>query len=283
MPDIDLDFLAPLDPALGEEPPAPGSARYDAIRARALPQTAATGSRAAATGTRVVPPVAGRKPRRWPAWAAAGTAVAASVVATVVVLGGDATSAAAAVTTAAERTAEVVTLRGTVVSAVAAGGGTRTTIEVNGENSKTVTDYGDAVVTFTVVDGTAYETNTDGTPPSTTPLSPQMRKDPFGLSAAGVVKAALTGADVEEEGSEQVRGAGTTHYRVAMTAQSRAALAALPPTQTAWFELEHPEEITSLEVWTGDDLIRRVRVAQTDRVSTTEFYDFGAPVTVTAP
>lgn len=261
MPDTDFELLRTLDPTLHDPAPEPGSDRYAAIRAKARPA----------------------RTRRWMTWAAAGTAVAASVLTTVVVLGGGGTSASAAVLTAAEHTGKVVTLRGSTETAIDAGGGSHTTIEANGPDMKIVTDYGDSIVTLTVVDGIGYESNTDGTAPAKSALTPGETLAPFADAAGNVVRAALDGADVTDQGTEQVRGAEATHYRVKLTAESRRALAALPPVQTAWFEVEHPEEITSIDIWTAGDLIRRIAVDQADRHTVTEYYDFGKPVTITVP
>lgn len=265
MPDTDLDFLRTLDPTLHDAPPAPGSARYDAIRAKARRT----------------------RSRRWTTWAAAATGVAASVLATVVVLGGGSPSPAAAVRTAAEQTGDVVTLRGTAEDVIKTGGASSSTVEVNGQDSKYVTRDGNGVVTLTIVDGIGYETGTDGTSRRST-MSPEWDRAPFAEATGNVVRAALTGSDVTDRGTERVRGIETTHYRVEMTAASRAALRALPVTQTAQLGVQQvgdaPEhELTSLDIWTADGLIRRIVVDVPERTTTYEYYDFNRPVTITVP
>jgi hypothetical protein len=274
--DWELTELRKLDPALRDAPPAPGSVRYNTILERAMSlQTANT-----STNTQPQRPP---RSRRWMTWAAAGTGIAASVVlTTVVVLGGDSTSASAAVLAAAERTEKVVTLRGTTQTEVKTGGGSNTTIEVNGADMKIVTKDGDSTVTTTILGNMGYESNSDGTS-NNRALSADERLAPFAEASGNVVQAALAGADVTEKGTEQVRGADATHYQVTLTAESRKALAALPPTQAAWFELEHPEEITSIDIWTADDLIRRIVIDQPEQRTTVESYDFGQPVTITKP
>lgn len=72
-------------------------------------------------------------------------------------------------------------------------------------------------------------------------------------------------------------------YRLSLTGAARDALAALPAGQTAWFELEHPEEVSSIDVWVAGDLIHRITVDQGPRDATVEFFDFGRPVEITAP
>jgi hypothetical protein len=73
-----------------------------------------------------------------------------------------------------------------------------------------------------------------------------------------------------------------------MSAASRAALRALPIQQTAQLGVqqsdETPEpELTSLDIWTADDLIRRITVDVPERTATYEYYDFNLPVTIAVP
>jgi hypothetical protein len=277
--DWELTELRRLDPALRDAPPAPGSVRYDTILERAMSLQTADPTTHASTQPQRPP-----RSRRWLTWAAAGTGVAASVLTTVVVLGGDSTSAAAAVLTAAERVENVVTLRGTTHSENKTGGASNSTIEANGADMRIVTRDDIGTVSTTIVGGIAYEStsDSDGTPHKNTGPN-QNGLAPFAEATGNVVQAALDGADVTDKGTEQVRGADATHYRVQLTAESRRALAALPAGQTAWFEVDHPEQITSIDIWTAGDLIRRIAVDQPERRTLTEFYDFGQPVTITKP
>lgn len=277
--DWELTELRRLDPALRDAPPAPGSVRYDTILERAMSlQTADTNTN---TNTPMQRPP---RSRRWMTWAVAGTGVAASVLTTVVVLGGHSTSASAAVQTAAERIEKVVTLRGTTHSELKTGGASNTTIEANGADMKIVTQDDIGTINTTIVGGIAYEStsDSDGTPHKNTGPN-EHGLAPFAEATGNVVQAALNGADVTDKGTEQVRGADTTHYQVKLTAESRKALTALPAGQTAWFEVEHPDQITSIDIWTAGDLIRRITVDQPERRTTTEYYDFGQPVTITKP
>jgi hypothetical protein len=275
--DWELTELRRLDPALRDAPPAPGSVRYDTILERAMSLQTADPTTHTSTQPQRPP-----RSRRWLTWAAAGTGVAASVLTTVVVLGGDSTSAAAAVLTAAERVENVVTLRGTTHSEIKTGGASNTTIEANGADMKIVTRDDIGTVSTTIVGGIAYESNSDGTH-NKGAVSADNSLAPFAEATGNVVQAALDGADVTDKGTERVRGADATHYRVKLTTESRRALAALPAGQTAWFEVEHPEQITSIDIWTAGDLIRRIAVDQPERRTLTEFYDFGQPVTITKP
>jgi uncharacterized membrane protein len=277
--DWELTELRKLDPALRDAPPAPGSVRYDTILERAMSlQTPDTNTH---TNTQTQRP---RRSRRWMTWAAAGTGVAASVLTTVVVLGGHSTSASAAVLTAAEHTEKVVTLRGTTQEEIKTGGASTSTIEANGADMKIVEQDDIGTINTTIVGGIAYEStsDSDGTPHKNTGPN-EHGLAPFAEATGNVARAALEGADVTDKGTEQVRGADTTHYQVKLTAESRRALAALPAGQTAWFEVEHPDQITSIDIWTAGDLIRRITVDQPERRTTTEYYDFGQPVTITKP
>jgi hypothetical protein len=104
-----------------------------------------------------------------------------------------------------------------------------------------------------------------------------------------VLLAALGGSGVTEVGEETVRGKTTTHYRLELDDTARQRLRALSPTVLAWFELEWPDGVSRIDVWVGDDLIRRIAVVhgygpdEPPVRSTTEFFDFGAEVQITRP
>jgi hypothetical protein len=105
--------------------------------------------------------------------------------------------------------------------------------------------------------------------------------------------------DVEELGTEEVRGAETTHYRTTVDLRRYPDL--LPPDrrELARRSIERIIEQTGndtmdVEVWVGEDeLVRRVKWAQSIRspaagdaveaAFTCDFYDFGTPVTVEPP
>jgi hypothetical protein len=105
--------------------------------------------------------------------------------------------------------------------------------------------------------------------------------------------------DVEELGTEEVRGAKTTHYRTTVDLRRYPDL--LPPDrrELARRSIERIIEQTGndtmdVEVWVGEDeLVRRVKWAQSIRspaagdaveaAFTCDFYDFGTPVTVEPP
>ncbi|WP_306208125.1 hypothetical protein, partial [Actinoplanes sp. RD1] len=184
---------------------------------------------------------------------------------------------------AAETTSEVTSLRGTTEVDPRDGGHRSATIEVSGADSAIVTRDGDVTVTSVVVGDTFYERASDDPNPRTGKAEPAGRLAPFASSTGAVVRAALQGAEVDDRGEEKVRGATTTHYRLTMTAAARKALGALSPGQTAWFELEYPDEVSTIDIWAAGDLIRRITVQQESQRSTTEFYDFNQPITIAVP
>jgi hypothetical protein len=281
--DTTLAVLRALDPVAGDVPPAPGSARYEDIRRRVMSEVATSTSVAPDPVTAAHTVTRPARRTRLLAWtAAATTAVAASVVA-VVALGGTGPAAGDVVLVAADSTAEVTSLRG--VSDITAEDGTRSasTIEMSGGDLRIESRRGSQTVSLIVVAGTAYEKTEADPAYRSSPLDPESSLAPFGESAAAVVRAGLDGTEVEKIGTEKVRDAETTHYRLSVTGAARDALAALPAGQTAWFELEDPEEVSSIDVWVAGDLIHRITVDQGPRDATVEFFDFGRPVRITAP
>jgi hypothetical protein len=106
---------------------------------------------------------------------------------------------------------------------------------------------------------------------------------PFGSSSQAVVAAALSAEDVAVVGRETVRGVPTTHYRITLDDAARAALAGLEPGARGWFDLSDPEEVRTVDVWVGGDLIRRMQAQSDDSTSTTDYYDFGADIAIEPP
>ncbi|MEV7627898.1 hypothetical protein [Actinoplanes sp. NPDC089786] len=279
--DDDLTMLRTLDPSVSDQPPAPGSARYRDILHRAM-STSATAEPVAAGPARLARPA---RSWRWPlTWAAAVTAAAAAAVLTVVTVGGSGPAPDQMVLAAANTTADVTSLRGVTQVRAEDGRPRSATIEVSGENMSLVSRDGPVTVTSVIVGGRFYERASDDPKPRTGKVTPESSLAPFAESTGAVVRAALADAEVEDLGEEKVRGSEATHYRLEITTGARAALAALPAGQTAWFELENADEIASIDVWAAGNLIRRVTVDRGPAgSSSTEFYDFNQPITVTVP
>ncbi|MBL8775268.1 MAG: hypothetical protein JNK12_05035 [Acidimicrobiales bacterium] len=283
--------LVALDPVCHESPPPPASDRYAAIHARAMAYDAdAATSTATATATPRPAAHSSRRrivhPRRLAALAAAVVLV---VVVAAVALGRSGTvdpaSAAELVTRAARATGDATRFRGRLV--VEENGAVRSSdLEVDGADIQVRGDGRSQ--SFTVVGDQIWE----GDDPTPSTLSPTGRLAPFGSSSEAVVLAALRSDSVVAIGEEEVRGQSATHYRIELDEPSRSALGRLTPGQLAWFELEYPEEAETLDVWLGDGLIRRIEVVSQweanetgpgDLRTTTEFYDFGAPVDIDPP
>jgi len=232
---------------------------------------------------------------RWRLAAATAAAIAAVVAGAVVLQPGTGPSAEAAVATAAERLAEVASLRADVhvedddeISDI--------TVAASGDDRQIVQqvrarDTAETVVNrWTVVDGDEYLTQVfDGEDPVTFgPLTPSEGPAPFGEASAAVIEAALGGADVDEIGTEEIRGVETTHYRVRLAEPGRSALADLPADQREWwfgliFDDDHLADDVTLDIWTADDTIRRLALSSANGTATTDYYDFGADITITPP
>lgn len=299
--------LAELDPAHADPPPIRGSNRYESILERAmttsptLPDASNESSPVPSRPTAFAPrrhlDGRRRRPTRSRRLALAGAAVAASlsVVVAVVAMGSDdRPSAAATVETAAIHTGDVTRLRGRLTATTGDEPASTSTAEVDGSDYRIETDGDDGPAVFTLVGDTVWETVAGET--TSQPYDPiNARPTAFGASSEAVVRAALEGSEVEDLGSEQVRGVEAAHYRVQMTAATRAALADLSPSVLGWFELEYPEYVSTVEVWVADELIHRIEVVSTQvsevdgqraeivSTTTTDFYDFGADITIEPP
>lgn len=299
-----LHQLAALDPTAAEDPPAVGSSRYDEILERAMSATDVP--TLPSDGSRPTDPSSDRPPdrpsaaaipvgrRAWPARVLVALAAAVVLVVGLVVVDpfDDAAPADAAtvVAAAARRTGAQTSFRSTLVREE---GGTveRSTAEIDGLDIRVVPDDADRDA-FSVVDGVLW-TVEDGVVTSE-PVPPGQGLAPFAASSEAVVLAALRSDGVRDLGGAEVAGQETNHYRIALDAAGRSALGALTPGELAWFELEYPENATLLDVWVADDLIRRIRVvtdygddgdpaSTSTAVTTTEFTDFGADITIEPP
>lgn len=295
-----LHQLAALDPTTSEGPPAVGSSRHDEILERAMSITDTP--TLPSTGGRPTDRPDGRSPtspmpigrRAWPARVLVALAAAVILVVGVVVVDpfGPAAPADAAVvvTDAARGTGAQTSFRATLVREEG-GAVERSTAEVDGLDIRVVPD-GATVASLTVVDSVLW-TVEDGEVRSQ-PVEPGEGLAPFAASSEAVVLAALRSDEVEDLGAAEVAGQATAHYRIELDASGRSALAALSPGELAWFELEYPESATQLDVWVADDLVRRIQVvteygddgdpaSASTTVTTTEFTDFGADITIEPP
>lgn len=289
----DRSLLAPLDPTLLDPPPPSGSARHHQILERAMTEPTIAGSRTVSTGTTSVPE-SGRPSRssahRGRRLALAGVAAVVFAIVAVVVLAEPdrPVTPAAALANAADNTGDVTTLRVHADYVYA----DQTAVKLDGEADGR--DFSNRIVAVdpnsgmsssakTKIGDTVWTTS-DGRTAKETDVSPSSRNAPYQISSRSVVRAALTGSEITDLGRESVRGSDATHYRIGLTQESITAMEALSPTQTAQFELEYPQEVTTFDVWVDDGLIRRIDLrSPTQGRSTIEFYDFGADITITPP
>lgn len=281
--------LEQLDPTRSEAPPTPGSSRYTSIQEHAMSLTLNTERR---LGTEISP--SRRRGRRWRLVAAAAAGVVVVTAGAIFLQPGDEPSAAADVVTAAQALADVTSLRADM-RFEDENNTSEVTVEASGDDWQIVQEMravgADATDTFRwiVVDGTEYYTTFYNGDEQTTaqPLSPNYELAPFGEASSAVVTAALEEADVEEIGTEDVRGSQTTHYRLHLAQPGQSALASLPEAQRGWFDLSfdieyHAEDVT-LDIWTADDTIRRIAVWSPNGSFTADYFDFNADITITPP
>lgn len=270
-----MDLLATLDPTCTDSPPAQGSFRYASIQEKAMR------SRAPSRGRGV--------------FVAAAAAVAVAVVAFGVLQPAGRQDASAAVRAAAVNTGEFGSLRAELNVVYADGRSLVGTAEVDGPDMHidTLERSYDGVVShresYTVFGDTIWTTIEGVT--TSEPIRPNDRLDPFAEASEAVVIAALKGSEVSDLGTESLGDLQANHYRIMVDDASRAALGALPPSTLAWLELEYPEQVTMVDLWVSDGLIRQVRVESEEcapacsvsSTSTTELFDFNADITIEPP
>jgi hypothetical protein len=206
--------------------------------------------------------------------------------ATATVVGTHSDSAAAAVKTAATHTGRVTSLRATTSATSSDGSRDTADLEVSGDRLRLVSQDDLGTDTLIVVGEYGWESQTDKDgvhDGGKQHLPVNARLAPFAPSTEHVIRAALQDASVKKEGTDTIRGTEATHYHLDLTDASRTALKALPATELAWFELDSVDKSATIDVWIADDLIQRITVRLPDRFSTTDFFDFNAPITITPP
>lgn len=285
-----IELLEQLDPARSEEPPAPGSARYTAMREQAM-RTSTTPIQGSAPDS-TTPTPQPRSPRRRRFVAAAAAAAVAVAVGVGVQRPGNEPSAEATIAAAAAELAQVTSLRADIRFDNDVFRTGRSTHAISGHDYDSVweetTDDG-AVETERIVTVDDVEYRTDSTGQTTAqPVDNTTDGGTFAESSAAVVTAALEDADVDEVGSEEIRGVDATHYRIEIPDVRESALAAL---DTGWFDLitadENPDGLdqdVTVDIWVADGLVRRFAISSPDYgYESMEFYDFNADITITPP
>lgn len=288
------ELLPSLDPAAIDAPPEPGSIRYDHIEDTIMTNIGST------TPTDLPPPepstpaLAGTS-RRLILLGAAAALVA--VVGLGLLLAPTSTSGAeATVRTAAENSAEVTDFRIIFASDdfdFVPGG--EAMVDIDGENVHMIAGdqeyirFGD---TEWFGEGGEFQS------------APVVETwTPFGQASAEVVSAALSSEQVDDEGSETIRGTETTRYRIELDQPAREALAEVPSQSQYWFIAEGEEDAEFDEsgtevpgqrygfledaevitIWVADELIHQIEVSTETTTFAFTFFDFGADITVTPP
>lgn len=301
-----LEDVVGMDPTRADTPPEPGSIRYDSILERSMttndslteqPDNASVGAgvplhaaHPEAKDIKSSEIAVGRRSRTGRALVTLAAAVVIVIALVVVGPFGSSTEASASevVTIAARTTGDETAFRGALV--IDEGGEVRrSTAEVDGLDIR-VTAEGSTTPAFVVIDGVMWSFDENGSATSE-PVEPGGGLEAFGPSSEAVVLAALQSSSIEELGDQEIRGQVAAHYRISLDDTAKAALGALSPGQLAWFDLENPQQASTLEVWVSDDLVRRIEVQSTygdsgndtTRTASTEFYDFGADITIEPP
>lgn len=141
--------------------------------------------------------------------------------------------------------------------------------------------------TTVVIDDQITQVALDGSVETSTIDDDSERLRPFAASSAAVVETVLAGGDVTDLGAASVDGVDARHYRIDLDGATRQELAKLDPTALARFQLDHPDEVTSLDVWVAEDLIRRIDITsetsangRLETVTTrVDYFDFNSHVT----
>ncbi len=233
-------------------------------------------------------PTARRRPARW-AMAAVVAAATAGIATAVVTTSPE--PASAAVLAAVDQTSAVNSLR-IAMSVGTFDGTSKVSInaDVNGTDYRAVTRdelTGDSE-SITVVGNTSYLTAGGKTEREEVPAGEQLPS--FAKAASSIIRAATGAANTERVGTATVRGIETEHYRltVNLSGSGKNPLAAIPAEQLELFGADfiQPSQYPAvIDVWVADNLVRRfdMTAAKANGGSSTEFYDFGAPITITAP
>jgi hypothetical protein len=308
-----LDALGLIDPLAGdgEGPPAKGSTRYVSILERAMnptdtddatPTTGAVPSSPDWTSGPAYRPADGSPPERPVRHGRRHRLTAVSVAAAALAVAGIVTglrpdggvSPAAALTRAAAATAEVTSLRGTLTEVDPAGERT-SVLEVAGDDMRFETrgTYTDGHVegsTTVVIGDELTQVALDGSVEHSTIDEDDERLEPFHTSSAAVVTAVVEPGEPADLGTEPVDGTEATHYRVEPDDAVRRSLAALDPGVLGWFQIDDVEQLTSIDIWVADGLIRRVELVAFatgestnlpgERTATIDFHDFNADIEI---
>jgi hypothetical protein len=223
--------------------------------------------------------------RRWAIVGSAATAVIAGLVGVFVSDSGSVPpSQASVVLAAAEQFGSVDSMRADETYTSQLGKVTSSQVELDGTNVKitqnrSAEDGGRLVITL--INGRRYAQA--GGHLSSVAATGDNTLAPYPGAARDVVKTVAGDSEVTKVGAGEVRGTKATHYHLDMPDAARQKLSRLPKTELAWFDLDSPQDVTSVDVWVTGKTLRRITVNAGFRTSDAVYYDFGAPITITTP
>ncbi len=286
------DRLSGLDPTVGDGPPSTGSARYASILEQAMSSDTHVSPVAATSDRESSDRRAWRRRGSW-RYVAAAAAVAAGIFAFTTFTPGQAPSAEAAVAAAAANTGEATSLRVDYERPNGIDAGSFQG-EFSDGNAHLIGVYADGDVQSrefesTIIGNTRYDELDDNGKILTSTMRAEGLEAfaPFAESAQSVITAVLASGGTTAVGTEKVRDMEATRYTTRLDDEGRASLKDLPVGQLQWFGLDLTDSVTRVDVWVAGGLIRKM-VVQYDTpgggdTATTEFYDFGADITISAP
>lgn len=309
-----LDRLRLLDPLAvnGEQPPVKGSTRYQSILERAMHPTRTDAEAPTPTVPAPTPPGPttdpGHRPldgtpparrgrhgrRRRRATLSVVAAAFAITVGATVLRPDSGVSPAAALARAADATADVTSLRGTLTEVDPASESTGSfevaRDDLRFERRGTYADGHLEGSTTVMIGDEVTQVALDGSVERSTIDEDDERLEPFHTSSAAVVAAVVEHGEPADLGTEPIDGTDATHYRIEPDDAVRRSLAALDAGVLGWFQLDDVEQLTSLDIWVADDLIRRVQVVSFstsettntpgERTVTMAFHDFNADIEI---
>lgn len=194
-------------------------------------------------------------------------------------------SAHAAVTGAAEALGRTASLEGNLTTS-SSEGTSRSTIAVSKDafQIRDETTYADGhreSAARVMVDGYLYET-VDGLTTRTV-ADPDSAPAPFARSSRAVIDAVAGNSNIDVIGNQDLGGLITTRYDIRLDAGSIEALSKLRRDELAWFELEYPDQVDTVQLWISDGMIHQMEIHSQDQWTRLEFHSFGEPVHIEAP
>ena len=308
-----MERLARLDPTRSDAPPAAGSVRFTSIK-DGIMQSQQKSSTTPTTTEATDNPTIGETPFKTAAQTRSSTklpavrryilAAAAAIVAVLaigasVLSPGATVSAEAAVLAAVQNSAELTDFRmDMVTNDITFLGTPSVTIEVDGQNAHV--SGGD--IEGYIVGETAWFSDDGG---ATFEVTQEAPLPSYTEASNAVIMAALTSEQVNEAGTQTIRGVETTLYEITIDDAAAEALAKLSREEMFWFVETTEEECfvsedgetvedcvrrggfledaDSISIWVADNLVHQIAVDSGSTQFTHTIYDLGEDITVSAP